>query len=248
MPVKVGKGKGKKKGSKKKGKKKGGKKKGSKKKGKKKGSKTSGLLKKIAGDLSTDQLLQYRIMKEDRVNLQTRCKGAEDKNSLLAMKLKQIGEDQSDIFENLRSKVEKSKAYAKVLLDQRDVLEREKKDSIEALESQVDKKAAQLRHSRGQLKTLKERWSEQQGRMTSAAHTLAVRAEMEEKARQLEQQLAETSKINSLRESQNSIISSVQGTFFFFFFFFSSPLHSTWYCFYCFYCANRVHRNYYLLL
>ena len=204
MPVKVGKGKGKK-GSKKKGKKKGGKRK----KGKK-GKKTPAKLKKIAGELSTDQLLQYRIMKEDRGELQRRCKGAEDQNTILETKLKQIQEDQSDIFENLRSKVEKSKAYAKVLLDQRDVLEREKKDSIETLESQLDKKAAHLRHSRGQLKTLKERWGEQQGRMKSAAHTLAVRAEMEEKARTLEQELKQTKEINHLRESQNSIIASIE--------------------------------------
>jgi hypothetical protein len=149
-------------------------------------------------------------MKEDRTSLQERCKLAEDKNALLETKLKQISEDQTDIFENLRSKVEKSKAYAKVLLDQRDVLEREKKDSIEALQSQLDKKAAHLRHSKTQLKTLKERWQEQQGRMKSAAHTLAVRAEMEERERTLEKQLNDTKMINSLRESQNSIISSVK--------------------------------------
>jgi len=201
MPVKVGKGK-KKKGKKKKGK--GGKRK----KGKR--SKSPAKLKKIAGELSTDQLLQYKIMKEDRFALQQRAKQAEDKNTLLDKKLKQLTEDQTDIFENLRSKVEKSKAYAKVLLDQRDVLEREKKDSIEALESQLEKRGAQYRNSRGQLKMLKERWQEQQGRMKSAAHTLAVRAEMEEKTRTLEKQLKNTNQINDLRESQNSIISSVE--------------------------------------
>ena len=94
----------------------------------------------------------------------------------------------TDISSTVRQ-FEKSKAYAKVLLDQRDVLEREKKDSIEALQSQLDKKAAHLRHSKTQLKTLKERWQEQQGRMKSAAHTLAVRAEMEERERTLEKQL-----------------------------------------------------------
>jgi FtsZ-binding cell division protein ZapB len=103
MPVKVGKGK---KGSKGKKKKKG--KKGKKKKGSKN---APARLKKIAGELSTDQLLQYRIMKEDRTSLQERCKLAEDKNALLETKLKQISEDQTDIFENLRSKVEKPKYY-----------------------------------------------------------------------------------------------------------------------------------------
>ena len=124
MPVKVGKGKKGKKGSK--GKKKKGKK-GSKGK-KKKGKKAPAKLKKIAGELSTDQLLQYQIMKEDRTALQKRAKDSEDKISILDKKLHQINEDQTDIFENLRSKVEKSRAYAKVLLDQRDVLEREKKE------------------------------------------------------------------------------------------------------------------------
>ena len=205
MPVKVGKGKKGKKGSK--GKKKKGKK-GSKGK-KKKGKKAPAKLKKIAGELSTDQLLQYQIMKEDRTALQKRAKDSEDKISILDKKLHQINEDQTDIFENLRSKVEKSRAYAKVLLDQRDVLEREKKDSIEALESQLEKKAAQLRGKRNQLKMLKERWNEQQGRMQSAAQTLAVRASMEENARRLEKELEETKSINHLRESQNAIISSI---------------------------------------
>ena len=57
MAVKVGKGKGKK-GKKKKG----GKKKGRKKKGKR--SKSPAKLKKIAGELSTDQLLQYKIIQK----------------------------------------------------------------------------------------------------------------------------------------------------------------------------------------
>ena len=38
-------------------------------------------------------------------------------------------EDEEEVFENLRSKVEKSKAYAKVLLDQRDIIERERQDA-----------------------------------------------------------------------------------------------------------------------
>jgi hypothetical protein len=206
MAVKVGKGKG---GKKKGGKKKGGKKKGGKKKGKKGGS-SKGAFKRAADELAADERLQFNIMKEDHGTLLGRARGAEDKNTLLQTKLKHLQEDEQDIFENLRSKVEKSRAYAKVLLDQRDVLEREKKDAVEALEGQLDKQTGLLRHSRGQLKILKERWHEQQDRMKSAAHTLAARAETEGKMRQLEHDLHDARTQVHLRESQNEIISSIK--------------------------------------
>ncbi len=204
MAVKVGKGKGGKK-------KKGGKRKG--KKGKKKGKKSKsskGAFKRAADELAADERLQFNIMKEDHVSLMGRARGAEDRNTLLQTKLRHLQEDEQDIFENLRSKVEKSRAYAKVLLDQRDVLEREKKDAVEALEGQLDKQTGLLRHSRGQLKILKERWHEQQDRMKSAAHTLAARAETEAKMRRLEKDLHDARTQVHLRESQNEIISSIQ--------------------------------------
>ena len=203
MPVKVGKGKGgKKKGRKKKG--------GKKKKGQRSKSPKKGAFKRAADELAADERLQFNIMKEDHGKLLQRARGAEDQSTMLRTKLKHLQEDEKDIFENLRSKVEKSRAYAKVLLDQRDVLEREKKDAIEALEGQLDKQTSQLRHAKGQLKILKERWHEQQDRMKSAAHTLATRAETEEKMRQLEKSLHDATIQVKLRESQNEIISSIK--------------------------------------
>ena len=135
-------------------------------KGKKKGKKSRKMgIRSIAGDLAADEALELRTLRADRVDNIKERKGAEERAQAYEKQLDQMRKDEEDIFENLRSKVQKSKDYAKVLLDQRDVLEREKKDAVENLEARLAKQTKIARDSKQKYKSLQALRREEEEKM-----------------------------------------------------------------------------------
>ena len=171
---------------------KGGKKKG-KKKGKKGKKKKKGLdvVRDSALSLTGNEVMELQILREDRVELQKRCNELSSSETVLRKRMESIHEDTEEVFENLRSKVEKSKAYAKVLLDQRDIIERERQDAESAMQQRFAGQQRIAKESKKKLNAVLSQWEDEKKKIEMGGKALAERAAREAKIKQLEHFLAD---------------------------------------------------------
>lgn len=120
-----------KKGKKKKGgKKKGGKKKGGKKKGRAAKPTMAELAVLIRDKIATEDL---GLLESDAGVLQRTCDRLASDNRELRRRLVDEGDDHGDVYDNLKAKVDRNVQYIKTLLQQQDVVEREKEDMEETM-------------------------------------------------------------------------------------------------------------------
>lgn len=191
------------------GKKKGGKKKGKKKGGKKKKKKSADVIRDSALALTGNEVMELQILREDRVELQKRCNELTTAQTVLKKQMDSMIEDEEEVFENLRNKVEKSKAYAKVLLDQRDIIERERQDAETAMQQRFQAQQRIAKESKKKLNAVLSQWEDEKKKIELGGKALAERAAREGKIKELENTLEKANEHIAKREEEHNIITSI---------------------------------------
>ena len=154
--------------------------------------------------------MELQILREDRVELQKRCNELSSSETVLRKRMESIHEDTEEVFENLRSKVEKSKAYAKVLLDQRDIIERERQDAESAMQQRFAGQQRIAKESKKKLNAVLSQWEDEKKKIEMGGKALAERAAREAKIKELEQTLKKANDHVALREEEHNIITSIE--------------------------------------
>lgn len=194
---------------------KGGKKKkggGKKKKGRSKSPKKKApkdVVRDAALNLTGNEVLELQILREDRVSLQTRVNELGDSNTMIQKQMDQMKEEEEAIFENLRSKVEKSKAYAKVLLDQRDIIERERQDAETAMQQRLQAQQRIAKDAKAKLEKVLIEWEDEKKKIALAGKAMAERKSLQEKIKSLEIDLENSKSHVAKREQEHEIITSI---------------------------------------
>lgn len=111
--------------------------------------------------LTGNEILELQILREDRVSLQARVNELGDSKTVIKAQMDEMIEEEEAIFENLRSKVEKSKAYAKVLLDQRDIIERERQDAEAAMQQRLQGQQRIAKDAKAKLEKVLSEWNDE---------------------------------------------------------------------------------------
>ena len=150
-----------------------------KKKGKKKAA--VDVVRDAALNLTGNEVMELQILREDRVGLQDRVNELSKGKEILKMQMDTLLEDEEEVFENLRSKVERSKAYAKVLLDQRDIIERERQDAETAMTQRLAAQQRIAKESKKQLQEVLSQWEDEKKKIEMAGKALAERKSLQEK-------------------------------------------------------------------
>jgi hypothetical protein len=159
--------------------------------------------------LTGNEILELQILREDRVSLQARVNELGDSKTVIKAQMDEMIEEEEAIFENLRSKVEKSKAYAKVLLDQRDIIERERQDAETAMQQRLQGQQRIAKDAKAKLEKVLSEWNEEKKKIELAGKALAERKSMHEKIKSLETDLEQANSHVAKREEEHGIITSI---------------------------------------